>query len=465
MTTMSPAPGSPAPGSPAPTNRLTYDDDLFLRSQRVLGIPLVNQTVWRFPEPLDTDRLRTLHRRLATGPLGRRIVHSPVPGARDRWVRSSTSRPLGVRTTPVADDQVMAWADEAARTPLDPAHGPTWALAAATTASGEGLLSYLTSHVAADGGMHLGAIAAAATGERGPRLPVDDLATAQTRWRDDLRDAAGQWRDAARGLVAWRRLQRDPAPPMQAQQSTDTPAAPPQPDDAVPHDPATVVVDCPAEQWHAAATAAGGTANTLFVAICTEVLLASGRVEAGRPVRVALPVSLRGEGDLRSNASAGVSVAVPTAYVDGVGRVTDLAAVRAASRAEFAALTAGTRRDDLAPLKPLMQLMPDALARRVADHAASPLALASNLGRLDPVVAAPTGVPCSSAMMRSVPQGVTRGALRTRRGGVTSWWDEHDGTATLVVVGLDPDRFPDAGTLRTWVADAYARWGLLPRFW
>ncbi|WP_036960450.1 hypothetical protein, partial [Promicromonospora kroppenstedtii] len=53
------------------SNRLTYDDDLFLRTRRVLGVAVVNQTVWRIPAPLDLDALRALHRALAEGPLQR----------------------------------------------------------------------------------------------------------------------------------------------------------------------------------------------------------------------------------------------------------------------------------------------------------------------------------------------------------------------------------------------------------
>ena len=66
------------------------------------------------------------------------------------------------------------------------------------------------------------------------------------------------------------------------------------------------------------------------MAVTTEVLLASGREVPGATVRAATPVSMRRPGDLRANASAGVSFPVETT-VDAAGhpQVADLAAIRA----------------------------------------------------------------------------------------------------------------------------------------
>ncbi|MTB94589.1 hypothetical protein GGQ22_05800 [Nocardioides sp. zg-579] len=459
--------------APAAANRLTYDDDLFLRTRRVLGVPVVNQTIWRVPAPLDRDRLAALHRHLARGRLARVAVPPRVPGARPRWVRSGVVAPLVVDEAPVAPDAVLAWADAAvAGTDLDPVGGPGWALRAATTADGGTVLSFLTSHVVADGGAHLGAIVEAVRGETVPRLPVDDLAALETTRRDDLRDAAAQVGRAARGVATAVRRSRSPRPatPLEgAQRSEDTPPRRPAPGDEATYVVPTVVVDCPAEAWEAAARRHGGSANTLLIALTVEVLLATGRVEAGRPVRAAVPVNLReGAADLRSNATSGVSVAVPTTLVDGVGRVTDLAAVRDATRVELASRAAGTRHDPLEPLKPLLQVLPDRAVARLARDNAAPLCLASNLGELAEEYAAPLGARPSSVMMRSVTPGVTRGQMRRTRGGLSSWWSRHGDRATLSLVCLDPDLVPGPdgpARLRGTVLEAFARWEVPAEAW
>lgn len=476
---------------PTATNRLTYDDDLFLRTRRVLGVAVVNQTVWRLPAPVDADAVRALHRGLANGPLQRVVRPGRLPGARARWSASALSLDPVVESTTVPDDAVLTWADRQAQANLDPENGPTWALAAAPTASGGSVLSFVTSHVVADGGMHVGALQAAvaaatlaasraavgevadgggATGPDGAEPAVRRLPRENERIRTglvaDLRDATGQARAAVGGLR--RAARQGPVPPMLAQQSADRPRPGPRTDDAQPANPPVVVVDTDASTWHRAAHAAGGTANSLLIAVCTEILLAAGAATAGMPVRVSVPVSLRGKDDLRSNATSGVSIAVDTTVTpapERAGVVADMAQIRASAAAEFRALTSGTRVDTLGPLKPLMQMVPDAVAKLAARDATAPLCLASNLGRLPATFAAPLGTSASSVLMRGVTQGLTRGRLRQMRGGLDSWWSEHDGVATLVVLGLDVDRLGEPAQVRAAVETVYARHGLPVRFW
>lgn len=465
----------PPTATPLATNRLTYDDDLFLRTRRVLGVSVVNQTVWRLPVPLEERAVRALHRGLTEGPLQRVVRPGRLPGARARWSESGVFLPPAIETTPVRDDAVLTWADRQAQAHLDPEDGPTWALAAAPTVGGGALLSFVTSHVVADGGMHVGALqaAVAAAGFRADdpdgfvdrRLPREGERI-RTGLVADLRDATGQARAVVGGLR--RAARQGPVPPVVAQQSADRPRPEPRPDDTQPAHPPVVVVDTDAGTWHRTARAAGGTANSLLIAVCTEILLAAGVATPGTPVRVSVPVSLRGPGDLRSNATSGVSIAVDTTVTpapERAGVVTDLAQVRSAAAAEFRALTSGTRVDALGPLKPLMQMVPDAVARRAARDATAPLCLASNLGRLPAAFAAPFGIPASGVLMRGVTQGLTRGRLRQMRGGLDSWWSEHDGVATLVVLGLDMERLGEPAQVRAAVETVYARRGLPVRYW
>jgi hypothetical protein len=443
-------------------NRLTYDDDLFLRSRRVLGIGVVNQTVWRFGQPVDTHRLERLREALVDGPLGRTVRRPLVPGARDEWVSALDARSVHVDPRTLAPDQVLAWADERAAVDLDPESAPAWELSTASTSDGGAVLSYLTSHVVSDGGAHVSSLTAAAGGVDIGRLPVDGP---RGTWGDDVADGARQLVRAVRGGVAAARLARDRVEPGDAQTSARTARRGDQDRDERPYRPATVVVDCDAAQWERAARRHGGTANTLLVAITVEVLLASGRVEPGRPVRVALPVSLRGDRDLRSNATSGVSIDVDTSVVDGIGRALDLAAIRSRCRREFSALADGSRRDTLTPLKPLLQMLPDPVVAQLARTMTAPLCLCSNLGDLPADFGAPLGVPATSVLMRSVTQQVTPSMMRRTRGGLNAWWSRHGDTVTLAVLGVDPDHFGSQDDLAGLVQDACGRWGIDASTW
>lgn len=457
---------SPAPTAPEPTNRLTYDDELFLRMATVMGLPVVAQNAWRFPAEIPVEAVERISRALARGPLNRLVVRSRVPGARSRYVRSSARAPLTVHPERLAPADVLDWLDEVAQIELDPVRGPGWALAMAYTTDGRTIVSFNVSHVVADGRLKHEALADAAAGRARPQLPVDDLAAAQVRLSDEVRDAVGMLRQMYDGLRADRATER--VPRIDAQMSADRPIPEPRPDDGVRHRIPKVVADCPTADWHAAAKRGGGTANGLFIAVTAEVLLAAGIAEAGRPVAVNLPVSVRaGDGDLRANATSGVTVAVDTEVRDGVGVVTDLATVRARAKESFTALFAGTRPDRGRAYRTLVQMIPDTLAKPLARNITTPLCLASNLGTHPDAFMAPfvDGVRAESILLHALPLHATRGQLRRQRGGVTAWWGEGDGTCTLTIHGLDPDRIPDAATLRGLVAEVYARRGLTPVFW
>lgn len=444
-----------------PDNRLTYDDDLFQRMRRVLGVPVVNQTVWRFDTPLDPERVERLRRRLARGPLARVVRRSRVPGARDRWIASDVAAPVHEQRCAVPPGDLLAWAERRAATDLDPERGPTWELATVPTTDGGSALSYLTSHAVCDGGGHVASLVAAAEGTDIGRLPVDD---ARTRWGDDVRDAGRQLVRAARGGAQAVGTSRGHGGGVE---SSGPHAFHPERDgDDEPWRPPTAVVDCDALEWEAAARRHGGTPNALLVAIAVEVLMASGRVPAGRPVRVALPVSLRsGADDLRSNVTSGVSIDVDTRDEDGISRAGDLATIRSRAKREFTSLADGSRHDALTPLKPLMQMLPDRAVARLARGATAPLCLCSNLGELPASFTTPVGTAATSVLMRSVTQNVTPSMMRRTRGGLNAWWSRHGSTATLAVLGLDPDHLGHRDEIAALVVEVCARWGVHARPW
>ncbi|MFD7076511.1 hypothetical protein ACFV9G_20055 [Nocardioides sp. NPDC059952] len=453
----------PAPFTPQPTNRLTYDDEVFLRTATVIGVPVVAQSAWRFPAEIPVEAVQEVVEELARGPLNRLVVRPRAIGARSRWVPATTAEPVRLHPDRIKPDQVMAWLDTTAdEVPFDPVAGPLWAFFMAHTTDGGTVVTYNASHIVCDGGMKLGALVAAVRRQPLPRLPMTEAEAEGTR-KDDRRDARTMARAAARGLRAARKAGKPPV--LEAQSSEKRPLPAPQPDDDVVQEVAFAGADCPAEEWNAAVERAGGTSNALQVAISVEVLLEAGIVRPGEPVKMSLPVSMRGEGDLRSNATSGVSIAVETELRDGVGRVTDLAHIRERSKKEFSALFKGTRPDPIAHIAPLAQMIPDRLAKPLLKGVVTPLGLASNLGRPDPDFVAPFGVAADSILFRALALGATRGELRRMRGGVTSWWSEVGATCTFGIRALDPDAIPDSERLKEIVTTVYGRWGLVPAFW
>ena len=436
-------------------DRLTFDDTLFETMRRALGTPVVSQTVWRFAETLDLDALRRFHAGLTRGPLNRVLQRSPIPAARDRWVAGSAVPQLELGDEV---EDVLAWVGARAETPLDPEHGPTWALAYAPVTDGGSALSFVTSHVVADGSLKLLALEAAASGERLAVLPSGAV-TARPRdvragVRSDLADALRQLSGAARALPGLVRR----SPPTSG--GVSTAASPPtaSDDDGLLWTPPVAVVDLPAADWQRAADVDGGTANVLLLAVCAELAASVGRADPGQTIRVASPVSTRTVGDLRSNASTGVSVPVA---LDGNGRVSSLAHLRVSARTAYAALQDQDPADDpLAAARALLPLVPDALVRRLAPSWPAPLVLASNLGALSPTLVAPTGTPAGSVLNRSITPPTSRGAARRTRAGLSAWWGTAGPTATLCVAGADPDAFPDIDTLQAHLDRVLDRRGL-----
>ncbi len=456
-------------------SRLTFDDDLFLRMECVMNVPVVNQIVWRFDaeslsdgadEAVLLEALSSMWRSLAAGPLNRRVERARVPGARDRWIRSSECLPLDIADAPIPASRLGEWMQEKAATPLHPLDGPVWQLAYTSVDDGGSAVSLVASHVIGDGGALTSAAIAAMSGRDEP----DDFVSAWDRPRvPDLLDAAAQLGAAATGTT--RALAKgvrgalagtggSPAPDTAPLSIAPAVGRPEETSDGA-FAPSTVVVDCPTDEWIAAAGAAGGSANSLLVAVALGILTSSGRVDESDTVKVALPVSTRVHGDVRANATSGVSISV-----EGGGRYrTDLSAIRRESKAAFTALADPSTPTAFELTKPLVQMLPDVVVAQVSKSATAPLCLCSNLGDRGERARSLGGVQARSVAMRSITQNTTAELLRRTRGGVSVWWNTSGETATLCVTGLDPDAFPTADRLQQLVADEYHRWRLTPTVW
>nr|WP_261977954.1 hypothetical protein [Gordonia sp. NB41Y] len=147
---------APAPARP---ERLTPDDDLFVRMEQALDLPVVNQVVWRIPGELaraDFDRLASglSHSRLA-----RLVRRSPLP-VRDRWFHSVSAGVSHYADDPIPASSILDWARGQAGAGFDVVAGPSWRISAVRSAdTDETFVTWTGSHVIGDGGAVLGGIA------------------------------------------------------------------------------------------------------------------------------------------------------------------------------------------------------------------------------------------------------------------------------------------------------------------
>ncbi|WP_051163025.1 hypothetical protein [Nocardia brevicatena] len=130
-------------------HRLSVVDEIFLRAHHGMGTPIALQGLWRTADRVDRALLERTHEMLRTGPLGRRVVRSRVPGARPYWQRSVRAHPFDYISAPIPAAEVLAWADTRGDD-LDPEHGPGWRLSATAVDDGGTVVALTCSHVLAD---------------------------------------------------------------------------------------------------------------------------------------------------------------------------------------------------------------------------------------------------------------------------------------------------------------------------
>jgi len=446
-------------------NRLAFNDDMFLRIERVLGTPMVNQIVWRFDRPLEQLDLPGFRDRLAGGPLSRLVVRSQLPAARDKWIPAPASD-RQLRFGPVLPvERFRSWIDQTGATRVDPEIGPPWVLEAVPLSDGGSAVALLTSHVVCDGTVLLPAIDAAARGEALPCLPDD--AEPYPGLRRDTSDAIEQIRSAGAGLrQAWvsRKAAADtreekavsPAPSHHnrkvtaADRVSDIPVGAP-----------TALIEIAAELWDDKAQILGGTRNSLLIAFTASLWAAARVIPEGSTVHVAMPVTTRTEADRRANTTVGVQVPVPLTS----DRYTDLGPVRTASREAFRRRAMGVGVNPLEPLKPLMQMLPDLVVEKMAAAVGDAGATCSNVDALPEGLRGLGGPPARTIVLRTVTQNLTPSRAKRLGPGLTVWlWAPGD-VISLAVQSLDLERFADDAALRDLVGAELRRWDLPATIW
>lgn len=446
--------------------RIGFADHLFLRMHHGIGKPVFNQFLWWFDSTVPDSELRKLHANLMSGLLSREVVPPLLPTARHRWVASDNVLPIDFGVSPIEVDGLRRWAEQRAGGEIDPERGTGWQLSAAPVVGGGTIVSLVCSHMVADGAAMMAAVRRA-NGEAG-RVGAADLGSRPSLFDaaiDDVADTVGQLRPILSwlGKKAARTLSRTSSKSAALPARTDGPHRRAVSPGGCSWTPPYVVVECPLDRWMAVASEWGGTSNSLFIGMLTAVSESIGRARPGDELRWSLPFNNRAADDLDSNSTKIIPVRVPVSEPGD----RDLTRIRKASKTaftEFAARQATGVSTDPIPL-PLIQMLPDALVRRMPIPADGAEGLCSNLGTLPEAFTTIGGVTARSVAARATFGGADAEFARALGGGLTAWASETENFITISMHGMDPDRMATDEEMRGVVADVLDRWGVDYRFW
>ncbi|MEV5651208.1 hypothetical protein AB0L57_23415 [Nocardia sp. NPDC052254] len=406
--------------------RLSVVDEIFLRGHRGLGTPSALQGLWRTADPVDRRLLERIHTSLRTGPLGRRVIRSRVPGARPHWRRNDAAHPLRIADGAIASANLLSWADDQGHD-LDPEYGPGWRLSAAALREGGSVVVLTCSHALTDG--------------RGLALAVDHAlsgapVTEYPALRSDWSDARGQWATVLSGTV---RALRHGAPerpgPVAPRSAAELPSA-------------GAVLQFPAADWDLAATGRGGTSNSLFLTVMSRLLWDSGFPDPR--IQAAVPVDTRNDRRV-DNDMAMTEVAV---------ELTDTpATLREKCRTAYESGISAP-----AGMPPeLLQVLPSRVAHQLSRGAGERDILCSNIGSLPTALTRLGPHHCTGVAARAIHPGLAPTALpRTRLSGYLCRIG-HD--YTLALVSLDPDRIESPRALGDLARAAFDRLQIPVTLW
>lgn len=412
--------------------RLSVVDEMFLRTHRGYGTPVVMQGLWRGGD-VTTPDLQGVHDTLSRGPLSRNVIRPRVPGARPRWRSGATPWPVEWSPVPTPRNAVVAWADAVAQRPVDPTTGAGWRIAATRLVGGGTVVSLVCSHVVADARGLAGVLAAAMAGVPTPTPadPVHPLA-------DDAADAARMV--ALVGARTARAVAGVALHPSRLTELRSAPAPEPRADCAQAVE--TAVVDLDAASWDAEATRTGGTPNSLLIAVAVAI---AARGDA--PMQVAVPVDRRDETGSTANSIDMAELTVHPA--DSPAAVRGL--LREAYRRPPMSSPAGFPPE-------LLQLLPDAVAYRLAPDPGERDVLCSNIGTIPVALSALGGARAEAVAARAVHPGIDARQLAASRNRLSAYLCRLGDRYSLALVSKDPG-LPER------IEAALAAHSLVPHSW
>ncbi|WP_147471466.1 hypothetical protein [Nocardia stercoris] len=447
-------------------NRLTADDDLFVKLHHMYPNLLATQVAWVFDEPLPREFWQKFTDHLAHGFVARRVRKTRIPFARPWFDQLQIPIIVNEDTEPVPADGYLDWLWQKGDFEVDPYNGVIANVCIAPTTDGGQIVTYVVSHIIADGGAGLRALKDAiarfdadlpvsyeeSSGKQVGTTPDSKLVEV----RGHLVDAGRQLRAAGIGLGrAWK-----------ARHVTGKPRNPRPAEPRLHFDgewtPASVILEVPVADVERIAEQRGGTVNGVMVALCTGLLGRSGRVTEGTKVRVEVPHALRsGDGD----ASANNTTALPIQVTYRSGGKIDLVEIRDAIRTAGQAYKDPSRTPPIQHLQPIQMMLPLPVLRYLSRTAKNPEALVSNMGEVIQSVSTIGGVKARIVVGRPRLGLAPVDLYRSLEAGVNLFTGNDGKTMMLNINGCDPDRFPTRESLQKMIVDEFNDWGLTPNFW
>ena len=441
-------------------NTLAYLDQAAFAAMRAVHHTLI-QVTWVYNRAIDVDGLRRFHQNLGYGLLGRRIERSPVPFARDHWVKAPADDDIDFATTARPRDQVNAWADEQVRLPIDPEWGPGWRLGVLPLEDGGTAVSLVVTHTIVDAIGFLVAITDAAEGRRRDLgYPAAGSRTLMGAVREDLRETIKDLPDVAHALAAVaRRVRRD------RQELRSSIKASPSPPNTSGNDP---LVEVPAliayvdsTDWDARAKSLGGTSNSLAAGIASRLAVMAGRVKDDGTVTLRFSISLRTEGDTRGNALTAVDITV-----DPTWALKDLGEMQAEITKGILTAMEDPDNEWLAPL-PLAAMTPKWALRGIAGMAFGGSTLpvtCSNVGELSAAANRPDGTDADYVFVRNLEPDMKLSMLEAMGGQLFLASGRGREKVFLRVSGYIPGRLTAVDDLKELVSLTLAEFDLTAEF-
>ena len=414
-------------------HRLAWLDQLAYELFRVTGRSQLMQCLWLYDREVNLEALAQTNERLSALAFNRLIEPSPLPWGRPRWVKPARLH-LPLETSPeiLPRSHLLHWANQLARTPIDPVTGPAWRMAIQRFDDGSTAVSTVGSHLIIDG---MGAVNAIAAAANGLLIPSTYLPQGTRGWLSaSLSDARQILKDAPSTLAALRKLvQAKFRQPKETKQPTAKTVADEAYDRSQMVELPAVAVTIASEVWDACAQRLGGQTNTLlpgFVACLASHMGRHGSADG--TITLLVPIDRRrGLDDERALAIEFRSMnVVPSGLASNLHPL----------NAQLKGLLRGTNKSKgnaLASLFPAISWMPrtvaTALLNQMFTYDKEPPVSCSNLGTLPEGLARIDGAPCGRVLTRAVDVNVMRKDLERSHGHLVVVASRHDKTVSLCI--------------------------------
>ena len=448
---------SSAPGPRTPRDfRLAFLDQTAWALAGATDRSQLVQAIWVYDRPVDWAGVQRFVAAFAAGTGNRVVERARVPFARARWVRPTAVPAVADGPTVRPRSELLTWADECARPPLDPEAGPAWRVAVQDFDDGSSAVAMTVSHVIGDahGGFQEIGLAISGLG-RDPGYAVAGSRGRVVGTAADLGQVVRDLPATLRGVREWRRTGR--------REPRSVEPRPTAPDDDRTVSVPGVVVRVELERWIRCARDAGGNAATLLAALAADLAARVGRTGPAGRVSLLVPTNLReGPEDLRANAFGFGRVVVPAAAVR------DHEFLRSALDDARRAGTEGA-----GPEVATVALVPWLthrgvlrLADRMFDYAGDPPTSVSNLGVLPAALGCIDGTEAAWFVARPLDVGVRVRDLRRTNGHLVvvasalRSRDRRRRTLTISVEHADADGHQTRDGLRAVVRATLADLGL-----